>query len=136
MYDNVETARANTEWILEIFIDHRRGAHELRAGDAPSIAMTMTFAVGALGIVGLGAVFRRDPGLSFAGPPIPFFLWMVIAPVLTWLAVELPLLQRWLDTASLTGSQWLAVVGLALLAPLLAIVEKAYRRSRTPTTPA
>jgi hypothetical protein len=55
--------------------------------------------------------------------------------VLTWLAVELPLLQRWLDTVSLTGSQWLAVVGLALLAQLLAIVEKAFRRSRTTAEP-
>lgn len=98
--------------------------------DAPSVSMTMTYAVTALATVGLGVVNRRDPGAFWEGPVFPFFMWLSIPAVVTWLGVELPLLQRWLDTTSLTGSQWLAVFALSLAVPLVVELEKAYRRHR------
>jgi len=98
--------------------------------DAPSISMTMTYAVTALATVGLGVVNRRDPGPFWQGPVFPFFMWLSIPAVVTWLGVELPLLQRWLDTTSLTGSQWLAVFALSFAVPLVVESEKAYRRHR------
>ena len=99
--------------------------------DAPSISMTMTFAVASLGTVGLGVVSRRDPGPFWHGPAYPYFAWLALPAVITWFGVELPLLQRWLDTTNLTGDQWLAVLALALAAPVLVEVEKAFRRNRT-----
>jgi Ca2+-transporting ATPase len=101
--------------------------------DAPSVSMTMTYAVTALATVGLGVVNRRDPGPFWQGPAFPFFMWLSIPAVVTWLGVELPLLQRWLDTTSLTGSQWLAVFALALAVPFIVEIEKAYRRHRAQT---
>jgi Ca2+-transporting ATPase len=101
--------------------------------DAPSASMTMTYAVTALATVGLGFVNRRDPGPFWQGPVHPFFVWLSVPAVITWLGVELPVLQRWLDTATLTGSQWLAVVALAVVVPILVEAEKAYRRHRMST---
>ena len=98
--------------------------------DAASVSMTMTYAITALATVGLGVVNRRDPGPFWQGPVYPFFMWLAIPAVITWLGVELPLLQRWLDTTTLTGSQWLVVLGLSLVVPVLVEIEKAIRRSR------
>jgi hypothetical protein len=49
------------------------------------------------------------------------------------LATELPGLTDGLATLSLTGSQWLACIGLALLLPLVIEVSKWVRRVRTPS---
>jgi Ca2+-transporting ATPase len=95
--------------------------------------MTMTYAVTALATVGIGVVSRRYPGPFWHGPAFPFFMWLSIPAAVTWLGVELPLLQRWLDTTSLTGSQWLAVFALSLAVPIIVELEKAYRRYRTRT---
>jgi Ca2+-transporting ATPase len=100
--------------------------------DGPSIAMTMTFGVAALAGVPLALAQRRDPTPGWVGPFWPYTGWLAVSAVLTWLAIELPLLQRWLDTTTLTGSQWLAVLGLALLSPTAAELDKAWRRSHPP----
>jgi Ca2+-transporting ATPase len=101
--------------------------------DAPSVSMTMAYAVTALATVGIGVVSRRDPGPFWQGPVFPFFMWLSIPAVVTWLGVELPLLQRWLDTTSLTGSQWLAVIALSFGVPVVVELEKTYRRHRVRT---
>lgn len=101
--------------------------------DGPSISMTMTFGISALATVGIGVVDRRDPGAFWEGPAIPYFLWMGLAAVITVLGIELPFFQRLLDTVSLTGSQWLGVLGLSLVVPVLVEAEKAYRRHRLAT---
>ena len=49
---------------------------------------------------------------------------------MTWCSVELSLLQRWLGTESLSGWQWLGVLGLALVTPLAVEADKAFRRRR------
>ena len=42
------------------------------------------------------------------------------------------MLQRLLDTTSLTGGQWLVVLGLSLIAPAVVAVDKAIQLSRHP----
>ena len=73
-------------------------------------------------------VQRRDPTPFWVGPFWPYVGWLAISAALTWLAVELPLLQRWLDTTTLTGSQWLAVIALASGSSVVAVIDKAWRR--------
>ena len=96
--------------------------------DAASVSMTMAFGVAALSGVPLALVQRRDPTPVWVGPFWPYVGWLSISVFLTWLAIELPLLQRWLDTTTLTGLQWLGVVGLALASAILAEIDKAVRR--------
>jgi P-type Ca2+ transporter type 2C len=52
-----------------------------------------------------------------------------------FLATELPGLQGALMTTSLTGSQWLASVVLALALPVVIEVSKWVRRRRMPAAP-
>ena len=101
--------------------------------DAASVSMTMAFGVAALVGIPLALVQRRDPAPAWLGPFWPYVGWLAISAGLTWLAIELPVLQRWLLTTTLTGSQWLAVLGLALLSPLVAETDKAWRRHKDRT---
>jgi Ca2+-transporting ATPase len=55
---------------------------------------------------------------------------MLAPAVATVLAIELPFLQRILDTTSLTGGQWQVVVLLSLVVPIVIEITKAVRRSR------
>ena len=96
--------------------------------DAASVSMTMTFGIAALVGVPLALVQRRDPTPVWEGPFWPYVGWLGISASLTLLAIELPLLQRWLLTTTLTGEQWLAVLGLALVPALVAEADKAWRR--------
>lgn len=100
------------------------------ATDAPSVSMTMAFAVAALGTLGLGLTLRRDRAPAWRGPLFPYIGWLSIGVVLTWFAVELPMFQRWLATESLSRKEWIAVIGLALLAPFFTEISKAVRRYR------
>jgi hypothetical protein len=58
------------------------------------------------------------------------FGWLVAGWALTWAAVELGMLQRLLDTVSLSGGQWLVALGLSLLAPAFVGIDKAVRLRR------
>ena len=98
--------------------------------DGPSISMTMTFGVAAFATLGLGLVMRRDPAAAWQGPYHPYLTWLAVGALLTWCSVELSLLQRWLGTESLSGWQWLGVLGLALVTPLAVEADKAFRRRR------
>jgi Ca2+-transporting ATPase len=94
----------------------------------PSISMTMAFATVALATTAFGLTMRREHQPAWAAPLFPYLSWIGLGALVTWLAVELPLLQRVLDTVSLTGAQWLLVVGLALIAPVLVEIDKAVGR--------
>jgi Ca2+-transporting ATPase len=63
----------------------------------------------------------------------PFFTWIIVGWVLTWAGVELAMLQRLLETTSLTGGQWLTVLGLSLLAPAVVAAERLLDRQPRPT---
>ncbi|MCH5645323.1 cation-transporting P-type ATPase [Gordonia sp. ABSL49_1] len=95
------------------------------SADAGSSSMTMAFAVVALSGVNLGVIMRREKQAPWTQPMFPYFGWLIAGWSLTWAAVELGMLQRLLDTVSLTGGQWLVVVGLSLIAPAFVGVDKA-----------
>ena len=60
----------------------------------------------------------------------PYFGWLIAGWALTWAAVELGMLQRLLDTVSLSGGQWLVVIGLSLITPAFVGVDKAIQLRR------
>ncbi len=95
-----------------------------------SISMTMAFAIVSFSAVNLGVVMRREREAPWSSPIFPYFGWIILGWVLTWAAVELTMLQRLLDTVSLTGRQWLVVLALSLLAPAIVAVDKLIQLSR------
>ena len=105
---------------------------DLPSMDAPSAAMTMAFVVIALGAVFGGLVLRRDPVSGLTAPLIKALAVLSIPTIAIILATELPVLQRALTTQPLTGEQWLIVIGLALIGPIVVETDKAIRRHRAP----
>jgi Ca2+-transporting ATPase len=108
-----------------------------------SISMTMAFGIVSLSAVNLGLVMRRERQPVWCRPVFPYLGWILLGWILTWAAVELHMLQRLLDTTSLSGGQWLAVIALSLIAPSAVAVDKVIqvarerkadaRRPRTPS---
>lgn len=90
--------------------------------------MTMAFVVMGLGSVLGGLVMRRDPASGLDAPLSKALQILAIPVILLVLAVETTLMQRFLMTTALSGSQWLASIGLALLVPLAVEVDKLWRR--------
>jgi Ca2+-transporting ATPase len=86
--------------------------------------MTMAFAVVALSAVNLGLVMRREREPAWSSPVFPYLGWIMLGWFLTWAGVQLDMFQQLLDTVSLTGGQWLVVMALSLVAPLLVGVDK------------
>ena len=99
----------------------------------PSVSMTMAFAVVSLSAVNVGLVMRREREAPWSSPVFPYLGWIICGWVLTWAAVELDMLSRLLDTTSLTGGQWLVVLGVSLIAPAVVAVDKAVQLSRQRT---
>jgi P-type Ca2+ transporter type 2C len=95
-----------------------------------SAAMTMAFAIVSLSAVNIGLVMRREREAPWSSPVFPYLGWIILGWVLTWAAVELNMLQRLLDTESLSGDQWLVVLGLSLIAPAVVAVDKAVQLLR------
>jgi Ca2+-transporting ATPase len=95
-----------------------------------SVSMTMAFAVVALSAVNLGIVMRREREAPWASPLFPYFGWIFLGWILTWAAVELNMLQRLLDTVSLSGDQWLVTIALSLIMPTLVGIDKAIQMRR------
>ena len=78
----------------------------------------------------------RTPG-TLVPPVFPYLGWIILGWIITWAAVELNMLQRLLDTTSLSGRQWIIVLALSLLAPAVVAVDKAIqlrRQSKAPAT--
>jgi len=93
----------------------------------PSVSMTMAFGVIALAAMNMGLVMRRERGPFWTAPLFPYLGWMMLGWGLTWAAIELGMLQRLLDTVSLTGAQWVLVIALSLIAPAFVAIDKAIR---------
>jgi len=97
----------------------------------PSASLTRTFVVMGLGTVFNALTNRRDPAGGLA-PPLLKALAISLFPIaMVALATELPGLQKGLHTVSLSGTQWLACLGLAALLPLVIETGKWIRRRRT-----
>jgi P-type Ca2+ transporter type 2C len=101
-----------------------------------SVNMTMAFAIVSLSAVNIGLVMRRERQAPWSSPVFPFLGWVILGWILTWAAVELNMLQRLLDTTSLSGRQWIIVLALSLLAPAVVAVDKAIQLRRQSETPA
>jgi Ca2+-transporting ATPase len=86
--------------------------------------MTMAFAVVSFSAVNIGLVLRRERQAPWASPVFPFLGWIILGWILTWLAVQLNVLQQLLDTTSLSGGQWGTVLLLSLIAPAVVGVDK------------
>ncbi|NQU36665.1 MAG: cation-translocating P-type ATPase [Actinobacteria bacterium] len=93
-------------------------------------AQSMTFGILAFTTILMAISLRRSLVPGWAGPYIPYFLWMAIPAVLTVVCIELPLFQRALQTTSLTGSQWQAVVLFSFITPIVIEIVKAVQRRR------
>ena len=102
--------------------------------DHGSVSMTMAFAVVAFTAVNLGVVMRREREAPWASPLFPYMGWIILGWFLTWAGVELHMLQRLLDTQSLTGGQWATVLGLSLITPGLLWIDKLIQLRRQKTT--
>jgi Ca2+-transporting ATPase len=73
---------------------------------------------------------RREREAPWSSPVFPYLGWIIAGWALTWAAVELPMLQRLLDTVQLSGSQWAVVLALSLIAPGFVAIDKAIQLSR------
>ena len=92
--------------------------------------MTMAFAIVSLSAVNIGLVMRRERQAPWSSPVFPYLGWIILGWILTWAAVELSMLQRLLDTTSLSGRQWIIVLALSLLAPAVVAVDKVIQQRR------
>jgi len=102
--------------------------------DHASTSMTMAFGVVALSAVNIGFVMRREREAPWSSPVFPYLGCIMAGWALTWAAIELNMLQRLLDTVSLTGGQWVVVIALSLVAPILIGIDKAVQLHRTRQT--
>jgi Ca2+-transporting ATPase len=123
-------------WLVSGFVVALSALLVLKLGpDTPStthasVSMTMAFAVVAFSAVNLGVVMRRERQAPWSPPVFPYLGWIMLGWFLTWAAVELGMLQRLLDTESLSGAQWAVVLGLSLIAPALVWADKAIQLRR------
>ena len=103
------------------------GPGELQPTEA-STPMTMAFAVLSLGTVFAGLTMRRDPESGLAAPVLGTLRILSVPIILIVVAVEWAFLQNLLLTTSLTGPQWAASLGLALVVPIVVEGSKWVRR--------
>jgi P-type Ca2+ transporter type 2C len=100
--------------------------------DQPSASMTMAFVVIGLGTIFSGLVMRREPSSGLTPPVLNAVKVLLIPAALIVLATELRFMQKGLLTQSLTGLQWLACIGLAVILPIVVEVDKWLRRRQMP----
>ncbi|HEY6794358.1 MAG TPA: cation-transporting P-type ATPase [Kineosporiaceae bacterium] len=137
----ISNRTAITCWILYGAVRFLTALVPLVAGpDAPSVSlpsasMTMAFVVLCLSTVLSAFVLRRDPSTGLAPPLLKAAAILVVPVVLLILATELPFAQHALLTLSLSGPQWLACIGLALITPVFIEAEKWLRRRRAHLAP-
>jgi Ca2+-transporting ATPase len=123
-------------WLISSFLIALTALLVLKFGpdkpstDHGSISMTMAFAIVAFSAVNLGVVMRREREPAWASPVFPYLGWIILGWILTWAAVELHMLQRLLDTVSLSGGQWAWVLGLSLITPGLLWIDKTIQLRR------
>jgi Ca2+-transporting ATPase len=133
---------AVTRWIAYGTVLFLSGLVPLVAGpdepstDVASASMTMCYVVIGLGTIFSGVVMRRDPTSGLTPPILIAVKWSVLPAGLLVLSTELDFLQNGLLAQSLTGLQWLACIGLALLMPIVVEIDKwVHRRGqRRPAT--
>jgi Ca2+-transporting ATPase len=96
--------------------------------DEATASMTMAYATMAIGTLLTGLSLRRDPGSGIVPPAARALGILAIPTVLAVVTTTWSPFQRLLGTQTLTGDQWLAVGGLALIVLAVVESEKALRR--------
>ncbi|WP_404431505.1 cation-translocating P-type ATPase [Microbacterium lacus] len=81
----------------------------------PSHAMTMTYVVVGLGTVISAVLMRRSPETGLAAPIAAVAKMLVWPVIIIVLSTEISFLQNVVGATSLTGSEWLACLGLLVL---------------------
>ncbi len=71
---------------------------------------------------------RRDPTTGLTEPILTAVKWLSIPVILLVLSTEMAFLQHALMTQQLSGLQWLACIGLALVLPVVVEIDKLVRR--------
>jgi Ca2+-transporting ATPase len=99
--------------------------------DDASVSMTMAFAVMGMSTIISGFAMRHDKAHAFTQPLLRFAATLGIGVLIVIFATEFRFLQRWLLTTPLTAPQWAAVLGLALVMPIVVEVDKLIQRVRT-----
>ena len=92
--------------------------------------MTMTFAVIGASTLLSGFAMRYDRRVGLTQPLLRYAATLGAGGLILLLMTELPTLQRWLDTYPLNGGQWVAVLGLAVVMPVVVELDKAFQRWR------
>ena len=126
--------RTGPRWVAYGLVQAVAGllAFALVPDDAPGglpAQQSMVFAVMGLSTVLLAAALRRDLEPGWHGAYRPYFLWLTVPAVATWLAVETDSMQRLLGTTSLTDGQWWVVLGLSVLPAIVVEVDKGFRHA-------
>ncbi len=104
----IATGAQTVRWVISGFIIAGSALALLAWGPGepsttdPSTSMTMAFTVVALSAVNMGFVMRRERQVPWSSPLFPYMGWIMLGWALTIAAVETRLLQRILDTVSLT----------------------------------
>jgi Ca2+-transporting ATPase len=96
----------------------------------PNVPLTMAFVVLSLSSIFGSLAKRRDPESGLQAPVISALKILSIPVLFTVAAVEIGFMQNLLLTTSLSGGQWLACIGLALIVPIFVEADKAIRRSQ------
>jgi Ca2+-transporting ATPase len=99
--------------------------------DDPSVAMTMAFAVMGVSTILSGFAMRHDRKPALVDLTIKFAGTLAAGGLIVIFATEFRFLQQWLLTTPLTGPQWAAVLGLALVMPVVVEADKLIQRLRT-----
>jgi Ca2+-transporting ATPase len=108
---------------------------DLKPGEA-SYPVTMTYIVLGLGTLTSAVALRRDPDAGFKAPwgkAISMLVWPVLFLIVS---TEFDFLQRWIDTTSLTGNQWLICIGLTLIVTAVIVADTALRHKKPASAPA
>jgi Ca2+-transporting ATPase len=97
-----------------------------------SISMTMAFCVMGISTVLSGFAMRHDRAPAFTQPLLRFASILAVGALIVVLSTQFEFLQRLLLTTSLNKGQWAAVLGLALVMPLVVEIDKFVQRVRHP----
>jgi P-type Ca2+ transporter type 2C len=98
--------------------------------EGSSAPQTMAFGVLALSTVLMAASLRRGVIPAWRAPYFPYFAWLLGPAALTWLFIEIPAMNRLVQTQGISGAQWLIVVGLSFVLPTVIEISKAIKRAR------
>ncbi|WP_298134764.1 cation-transporting P-type ATPase [Micropruina sp.] len=96
--------------------------------EEPNVPVTMAFAVMGLGTVFSALVMRRSPGSGLSAPIMGAVKILLIPTAMTVLAVQWGWLSGVLGTVPLNSDEWMTVLGLSLILPVVVELYKLLRR--------